>query len=105
MADESMQVPDAPKEYLQPETEIPVKLDSLEADGVRPQVGDEVTVKITGTVKSIENDCCYVLPDQINDTDLEEILAEHGGQNEDSMMERLTSQADMGGTMPGGGGY
>jgi D-alanyl-D-alanine carboxypeptidase len=102
MADESMQVPNEPKEYLQPDTEIPVKLDSLEADGVRPRVGDSVTIRIEGTVKSIENDCAYVLADAINDTDLEEILAEHGAQNEDAMMEKLTKQADMGQMGPGG---
>src|SRR4029077_10058426 len=107
MADEAMQSDPAEggDNMLQPDTEIPVKLDSLEADGTRPSVGDEVTVKIIGTVKSIENDCCYVTPEQINETDLEEILAEHGNQDEDSMMERMTRQADMGGTPIGGGGY
>jgi hypothetical protein len=69
-------------------------------------VGDEVTVTIVGTVKSIENDCVYVVCETINDTGLEEILAEHGNQDEDSMMQRLTSQADMGGVpLGGGGGY
>jgi hypothetical protein len=107
MADEAMQQPpEGGQDLLQPDTEIPVKIDSLEADGTRPSVGDEVTVKITGTVKSIENDCVYVLPEQVNDTDLDEILAEEGSQNEDSMMQRLTSQADQMGTpMGGGGGY
>src|SRR5580765_6300943 len=107
MADEAMQSDPAEggDNMLQPDTEIPVKLDSLEADGTRPSVGDEVTVKITGTVKSIENDCCYVTPEQINDTDIDEILAEHGGQDEDAMMERLTRQADMGQMGMGGGGY
>lgn len=104
MADESMQVPPEEKEYLQPDTEIPVKLDSLEADGVRPRVGDSVTVRIEGTVKSIENDCAYVLCDAINDTDLEEILAEHAIEDTDDAMERLTRNADLGGT-PMGGGY
>ena len=105
MADEAMQSdPSAgDSDMLQPDTEIPVKIDSLEADGTRPSVGDQVTVKITGTVKSIENDCVYVLCDQINDTDIDEILAEHGGQDEDAMMERMTRNADMG-QMPGGGG-
>ncbi len=104
MADESMQVPEGEPDLLQPETEIPVRLDSLEADGTRPSVGDEVKVKIVGTVKSIKDDCAYILPEQINDTDLEEILAEHGNQDEDALMERMTRQADMG-QMPGGGGY
>ena len=57
MADESLQTPDEEQELLQPDTEIPVRLDSLEADGTRPSVGDQVDVKISGTVKSIENDC------------------------------------------------
>ena len=106
MADEAMQSDPAEggDNMLQPDTEIPVKIDSLEADGTRPSVGDTVTLRIEGTVKSIKDDCVYVNCDAINDTDLEEILAEHGNQNEDSMMERLTSQADMGGT-PLGGGY
>jgi hypothetical protein len=90
--------------FIGADTEIPVKIDSLEADGTRPAVGDEVTVTIIGTVKSIENDCVYVLPEQINDTDIDEIRAEHGGQDEDAMMERLTRNADMG-QMPSGGGY
>ena len=96
MADESMQVPPVEKEYLQPDTEIPVKLESLEADGVRPRVGDSVTIRVEGTVKSIENDCAYVLCDAINDTDLEEILAEHqpSDDNEESLMRRLASNAD-----------
>ena len=66
-------------------------------------MGDSVDVKISGTVKSIENDCCYVTPEQINDTDLDEILAEHGNQDEDSMMERMTAQADQA-NMQGGYG-
>ena len=109
MADESMQSDpaDSGDNMLQPDTEIPVKLDSLEADGTRPSVGDSVDVKISGTVKSIENDCAYVVCDQINDTDIDEILAEHGNQDEDAMMERLTSQADQANAsgMSGGGGY
>jgi hypothetical protein len=106
MADEAMQSDPADQgdNMLQPDTEIPVKLDSLEADGTRPSVGDSVDVKISGTVKSIENDCAYVVCDQINDTDIDEILAEHGAQDEDAMMERLTRNADMG-QMPSGGGY
>ena len=94
--DASMPMPDdsGENEILQPDTDIPVKLDSLEADGQRPEVGDQVTVKIDGTVSSIKNDCCYVSPEKINDTDLEQILAEHGNQDEDGMMERMTAQAD-----------
>lgn len=100
-----MQVPPQEKEYLQPDTEIPVKLETLEADGVRPRVGDSVTVRIEGTVKSIENDCAYVLCDAINDIDLEEILAEHAAsdENEEGLMRRIASQADQFGAA--GGGY
>ena len=104
MADSSMPMPDdgSDKDLLQSDTDIPVKLDSLEADGQRPEVGDQVTVKIDGVVKSIENDCAYVQATAINDTDLEEILAEHGNQDEDGMMERMTAQADQNQTPMGG---
>ena len=106
MADESMQVAadDGGSDIISPDSEIPVPIDSLEADGVRPSVGDTVTVRVEGTVKSIRDNCVYVTPDAINDTDLEEILAEHGGQDEDAMMKRMTTQADQSG-MPIGGGY
>jgi hypothetical protein len=99
MADESMQPAPGEEvdETLSPETEIPVGIDTLEADGVRPSVGDTVTLRVEGTVKSIKDDCCYVTTDKINDTDLEEILAEHAPENEDKLMERITREADMGG--------
>ena len=106
MADESMQMPpdDGGEELLQPETQIPVSLDSLEADGTRPKVGDSVTIKVDATVKKIEDNYAYVLPDAINDQDINEIVADTQGQDEDAMMERMTRNADMG-NMPGGGGY
>jgi hypothetical protein len=104
MADEAMQPDPAEgeKDILQTETEIPVHLDSLEADGVRPRVGDTVTLRVEGTVHRIENDCAYVTPDAINDTDLAEILAEHAPADEDSLMAKLTSAADASGTPMGG---
>jgi hypothetical protein len=105
MADESMQMPpEGGSDVIGLDDEIPVRLDSLEADGVRPKMGDTVTLRVEGTVKRIENDCAYVQPDAINDTDLAEILAETGDTDEDAMMERMTRNADMG-QMPGGGGY
>jgi hypothetical protein len=107
MADESLQSPpdDGGDELLQPETQIPVSLDSLEADGTRPKVGDSVTLKVDATVKKIEDNYAYVLPDAINDQDINEIVADTQPQDEDAAMERLTRNADMG-QMPGGsGGY
>jgi hypothetical protein len=104
MADESLQVPDGPDDkILQPETQIPVQLDSLEVDGTRPKVGDMVTLKVDGTVKSIENDCAYINAESINDTDINDLLSQNNGDNEDAMMERMTANADKAG-MPMGGG-
>jgi hypothetical protein len=105
MADESLQTPGDDNDVLEPDTEIPVRLDSLEADGTRPEVGDTVTIKVDGTVKKIENDYAYIHTDAINDTDLNDILAEtqQDGDGEDAMMQRMTSQADQQG-MPLGGG-
>ena len=104
MADEAMQMPpdDGSDDILQPETQIPVSLDSLEADGTRPKVGDSVTLKVDATVKKIEDNYAYVLPDTINDQDINEIVADTQPQDEDAMMERMTRNADMG-QMPSGG--
>jgi hypothetical protein len=106
MADESLQTPDEENEILDPETEIPVRLDSLEADGTRPEVGDTVTIKIDGTVKKIENDYAYVNTDAVNDTDINDILADQQSDDEggEDAMRRLTSQADQMGTPMGSGG-
>jgi hypothetical protein len=108
MADESMQMPpDEGSDTIGLDSEIPVRIDSLEADGVRPSVGDTVTLRVEGTVKSIENDCVYVTPEKVNDDDLAQLLAENADDegNEDSLMRRITSQADQMGTPMGGGGY
>ena len=106
MADESMQMPpDGGSDVIGTDDEIPVRIDSLEADGVRPSVGDLVTLRVEGTVKRIENDCVYVTPEKVNDDDLAELLAESGNQDEDDVMRKLTSNADLGGTPLGGGGY
>ena len=107
MADESMQSDPAGQEEdeLTPDTQIPVRLDSLEADGTRPAVGDSVTLKVDATVKKIENDYAYVVPDAINDTDVNEIMADtqQSEDDEDAMMQRMTTQADQ--ANMGGGGY
>jgi hypothetical protein len=107
MADESLQTPDTEPDLLDPDTEIPVRLDSLEADGTRPKVGDDVTVKVDGTVKRIENDYAFISTTAVNDTDINDIIADtqqdEGGGSED-MMRRLASQADQMATPLGSGG-
>lgn len=104
--DESMPMPESGEsELLSLETEIPVKLDSLEADGVRPAVGDQVSLKIEGTVKSIKDDCVYVTPVQVNGDELSQLLADHAPESEDAGMERMTREADLSGTPLGGEGY
>lgn len=96
--------PEGGSDVIGLDDEIPVNIDSLEADGVRPSMGDIVTLRVEGTVKRIENDCVYVTPEKINDDDLSTLLAENGNQDEDAMMERMTREADAG-NMSGGGGY
>ena len=107
MADESMQMPpDGGSEVIKLDSEIPVRIETLEADGVRPSTGDTVTLRVEGVVKSIRDECVYVVPEKINDDDLAGILAEHADtdDNEDLLMRRLTTEADMSGA-PMGGGY
>ena len=110
MADESFQMPPDSSETdtLDGDTEIPVKLDSLEADGTRPSVGDSVTIKVDATVKKIENDYAYVQADAVNDTDINEIMADtqQSDDGDDAMMQRLTAQADQANAQGmSGGGY
>ncbi len=107
MADESMPAPDSGEsDTLDLDTEIPVRQDSLETDGSRVEVGDSATIKIDGTVTRIENNCVYVKPEKVNDTDLAQILAEHQQGGEDDMMAQMTAKADQTGTPMGGGeGY
>jgi hypothetical protein len=106
MADESLQTPGETPELLDPDTEIPVRLDSLEADGTRPQVGDDVTIKIDGTVKKIENDYAFISATAVNDTDINDILADNqeGEGGAEDAMRRLATQADQMATPLGSGG-
>jgi hypothetical protein len=106
MADESLQVPEESQDLLDPETEVPVRLDSLEADGTRPAVGDDVTIKIDGTVKRIENDYAFISTTAVNDTDINDILADNqeGDEGGEDAMRRLATQADQMATPLGGGG-
>jgi hypothetical protein len=97
--------PEGGPDVIGPDDEIPVRIDSLEADGVRPSVGDLVTLRVEGSVKRIENDCVYVTPEKINDDELAELLVESGNQDEDDAMRKLASTADLGGMPVGGGGY
>ncbi len=48
--------------------EFQVTADSLAlADGTKPEVGDPVTFKVSGTVKEVVNGICTVTPETVND--------------------------------------
>jgi hypothetical protein len=48
--------------------ELPVEVDSLAVDGVAPEVGDKVDIKVGGTVTRVVNNIAYVKPEDINGT-------------------------------------
>jgi len=47
--------------------DIPVHLDSLTIDGVRPETGDLVTLKVKGPVTKIVDEVVWVKPETVND--------------------------------------
>jgi len=97
--DDSMSMPEnESQEPVQRGDELPVKLDTLMLGGERPSVGDQVDVKVTGTVSRIIDDCAYVTLDTANDEPIET----PAGDKEEEDLSSQSSQADMMG-MPIGG--
>lgn len=47
--------------------ELPVDVQSLSIDGISPQVGDQVDLRVSGDVTRIVNNMVYVKPTTIND--------------------------------------
>lgn len=63
--------------------EIPAMLESLAVDGTRPAVGDQVELKVSGTVKKIVNDTAYITPESVNDTKMDDIPTEESDEQPD----------------------
>jgi len=98
MADESVPMPDDDQdEPIQQGDELPVKLDTLMVGGERPNVGDQVDVKVSGTISRIIDDCAYVSVDQANDNDIEKPV----GDNEGQAIANQAREMDMAGTPVG----
>jgi hypothetical protein len=101
MSDPSMPMPEGARdEPIQIGDELPVKLDTLEVGGERPEVDDEVEVRVRGPISRIIDDCAYVKLQTAND---EEIETKPMAQEEEDLG-ALSRQADMMGTPVGGGG-
>jgi|SRR5215471_20101531 len=102
MADASMPMPDSDQdEPIQVGDELPVKLDTLEVGGERPNVDDMVEVTVGGRITRIIDDCAYVAVETANHEDIE---TPKGAQAEENRLSRLSEQMDMSGA-PLGGGY
>jgi len=78
--------------------ELPVKLDTLMVGGQRPEVGDQVEAKVSGTVSRIVNDCCYVRLETANNEPIES----HNDDQEGDDLSEQSQQADMAGVPIGG---
>ncbi len=50
--------------------DLPVSVGTLEIEGVRPKVGDNVDLKVSGTISKLVNDTAFVTPSSINDQPL-----------------------------------
>lgn len=47
--------------------DLPVDIGTLEIDGVRPAVGDMVTLKVKGNIAKIVDEVAWVTPEDVND--------------------------------------
>ena len=106
MADTTLDNPDqggSGKEPINAGDELPVKIATLEADGNQPEIGDEVTVEVKGTVSRIRDDCAYVTVETVNDEPIENPAEqpEDKAMNEDQLMQ-MSQQADQQGSSPYG---
>jgi hypothetical protein len=86
-------------EPIQIGDELPVKIDTLMVGGERPSVGDDVEVKVSGTVSRIIDDCCYVKLETAND---EPIETPQGDQEEQQDLDQQSAMADQQGIPVGG---
>lgn len=77
--------------------ELPVKIDTLSVDGTQPEIGDDVEVKVTGTVKRIRDDCAYVAIDKANNEPIENPPAQPEDMTHDNML-AMAQQADQQGS-------
>jgi hypothetical protein len=47
--------------------DLPVSVETLEIEGVRPKVGDTVELKVSGTIRKLVDETAFVSPSSIND--------------------------------------
>lgn len=82
--------------------DLAAKIDSLEIDGTRPEVGDRVELKVSGSVSKIIDDCVYVTPEEINGTPVADLPKDDEMESEPDLG-AMASAADSQGM--GLGGY
>lgn len=79
--------------------DLPVEIGTLEVDGVRPAVGDTVSLKVGGSINKIVNQVAWVTPETVNDLP---IPAERTDASEDELMKAAEAHdAASGIVMPG----
>lgn len=84
--------------------ELPVDLNSLSVDGVNPEVGDQVKLKVEGNVTRVVNGTAWVKPIRINEMPLPDTpMVPNPAVDEKTRLMDLSHQADQAGGL--GGGY
>jgi hypothetical protein len=105
MPDETLDNPEeetsTSDEYIKAGDELPVKIDTLAIDGSQPEIGDEVTVKVKGTVARIRDDCAYVTLQTANNEPIHNPAKQPEDMGEEDMM-RMAESADLSGSSPYG---
>jgi len=82
---------------------LPCSLDSLMADGIRPNKGDHVEVKVGGTVDHIVNDTAYVAVETANGEPIPDVTEDD--EVEQRSLAEKSRALDQQGSPVGGLGY
>ena len=76
--------------------EIPCMVDSLSIDGIAPNVGDRVDIKVSGPVTRVVNKMAYIKPETVNDTPMPaDPLEPNPMVDEKDRLRTMSQQTDM----------
>jgi hypothetical protein len=74
------------------DSDLAVAIGTLEVDGIRPSVGDEVSCKVKGPITKIVNEVAYVTPETVND---QPIPADAPDATDDELMKSAMAHDQM----------
>lgn len=67
------------------DNDLQVKVDTLSIDGTNPEVGDQVEVKVKGSVTKVLNGTAFVKPEMVNDMPVEDNMPDEAETPADNL--------------------